>query len=689
MITKWQLVKYPVETDLNRHALFIDGDIKDLRVVMQKLTRIAVSSHKAGAPYSYAVFLANITPQMYETIRRAMPGICQVTEQMNPPAPPPIANDMDFFNKLTQSLINLQNEKSRQSEEESRPEPEEPASPPSAPETGTGRHKQDRPSARQEDEQKLAEDLAEQLSSLQAQQETVPAPDIPDKAPPSQKLYEANPSKTVIAPAAVEAAPPSKPPAKPEAKPRPRPAPPKPELRPAAKPKPEAEIKAEKPKPVPAPAPASAPEPKPQEPSAPEPAAQISKPPEQPAAQENENVALEHKRRKNHRWTIEAPLNPLFTVDSVVTGSHNRAVHAKTASLVDNPGSFFNPYLVHGVSGSGKTHILQAVYYGLEKTLGQGKVLYTNGMRFSKAIRRASAEGSWRALDDEFSAYSAIVIDDIHLMTVDAANRDLVSEALNAFPSNRRQMVAASTFSKRGLAHFEGVWGVRLPGGYEGQVNPPDGTSASEIVTRLIDASGLILTAPEINWFSSTERPLESVQKNISRLQTLKNAMPAFPEENILELIAAHSAVDEMPPSDEVDAAVEFDPPPDNRWGRWGLYYPDGEERLAKYVLAKLRERARQLDMPGWFDKTFSKSYGNPNAWTTPAEMADYCDNQKVKGAIIVGPSMASDFFKAEKDFFQSADRAFGGLAMQAACVGTGTLNTPQAYARLLADILY
>ncbi|MFA5162519.1 MAG: DnaA/Hda family protein [Elusimicrobiales bacterium] len=795
MITKWLLSKYPSETDMDRHALFMDGDIKDLRLVMNKFSKLAESSHRAGSPYTYAVFLAHVTPAMRDAVRSAMPGICRLAEQTNPSSRPVPKHDMDFFNKLTQSLLNLQNEKTNPAGGLPQPESAAQSAPPPELAQNADFGTADAPAPYMPDGDGSAffrglEDQLLQLDKNRAEQEVAvpgqsapqpaqntgatpfpaPQPELPPETPAQdapmfqdlriQQEPVAPQPAPEAAPAGYEAAQPLPafmPQATPAAQPEPFPAtpapqpdetapspfqqtspqtdtfphpgdtvtPPETQTQPAM---PEPIIQAvapqepdaaamqpiaqqpvqEAPLPAPQPAqPAQPPSAPPTPPRTPPPAAtegrtqppleEIPSVPSSPAdtppsmRPARHAATLQHIRRANFQWDICAPLNPLWTMDTVLTGSHNRAVHAKASAITDNPGSFFNPYFISGAPGSGKTHLLNAVYYGMEKSLGPGTVMYTTGMRLSKGIRRAVDQGTWQELDAQLSALSAIVVDDINLMVMTSSNRDLLAQTLGSFPGNRKQMVASSVFGRRALGDFEAMWNTHLPSGYEGSIACPDPQTAKDTLLRMLDKSDLSFPNIQDNVLFSGESPLETGQVNMSRLHKLKGAMGSeFPNEpqRMTELLALPLGAQlEIPTAEEIEQAEKFSPPNSNEWGRWGVYYPEGEENLARYTLMRLYERAQELGIDGWFETAFMKSYSNPNAYTTPIEMADTCDNSKLRGALLVGPMPSTDFIKLEKDFFHTFTRAFEGLGMQCATLATQKTKHPQSYTAILTDL--
>ena len=72
------------------------------------------------------------------------------------------------------------------------------------------------------------------------------------------------------------------------------------------------------------------------------------------------SIELPLSELKKHNWPLEVPLMPTYTLENMVM-SVNRFAHATAISVMDNPGKLYNPLVLHGPTGTGKTHFLNAI----------------------------------------------------------------------------------------------------------------------------------------------------------------------------------------------------------------------------------------------------------------------------------------------------------------------------------------
>ncbi|MGZ4487093.1 MAG: DnaA ATPase domain-containing protein, partial [Nocardioides sp.] len=76
--------------------------------------------------------------------------------------------------------------------------------------------------------------------------------------------------------------------------------------------------------------------------------------------------------------SLETRLNPKYTFETFVIGSSNRFPHAAAVAVAEAPGKAYNPLLVYGDSGLGKTHLLHAIGHYVRSLYSGAKVRYVS-----------------------------------------------------------------------------------------------------------------------------------------------------------------------------------------------------------------------------------------------------------------------------------------------------------------------
>ena len=97
--------------------------------------------------------------------------------------------------------------------------------------------------------------------------------------------------------------------------------------------------------------------------------------------------------RNSNRIQIDSQLNPAYTMESYVEGTCNRLAKSAGMAIANNPGgTAFNPLLIYGGSGLGKTHLAQAIGLEVKQNHPNKVVLYVSTnifqTQFTEAVRR-------------------------------------------------------------------------------------------------------------------------------------------------------------------------------------------------------------------------------------------------------------------------------------------------------------
>lgn len=473
----------------------------------------------------------------------------------------------------------------------------------------------------------------------------------------------------------------------------------------------------QKPQPPQAPvAPAAPQQPKAPQPEAPAPATQASVSPEpqeevhhtilrrrRPAAAPldktttiDHSIELPLSELQKHNWPLEVPLIPTHTLENM-TISINRFAHATAISVIDNPGKLYNPLVLHGSTGTGKTHFLHAIGYALSKKFGQENVFITNGVRLSRGIQRYIMEGNIKKFEEFTASVKALLIDDIHLISINEQNRTHLSKLLNDFRSQHKQIVITSKYPPENLAKLEELLNFKLDSGWISDLKQAKGSARLKIIQQMLSSNNINITNDDINnFFGQPNMSLGTVVRSIRRVRVLEKLMfPNTPPEEQSSLAifnqllavggdSSGSAIATTAHSDITSVPISGD----GEWGRIGFFYPQNHSDMMNWLVWAIQQRAKELGIPGGPEIAVRSSYSTENIISSAFKIANLCDNKKLKGAVILGPSAKECDPSVRENFYDILTHMLEIMLIRCGVINFEEVDAPNTYVKILAELL-
>src|SRR5688500_2767241 len=113
------------------------------------------------------------------------------------------------------------------------------------------------------------------------------------------------------------------------------------------------------------------------------------------------------------RETAEPNLDPHYTFDNFVEGKSNQLGKAAATQVAMNPGRAYNPLLLYGGTGLGKTHLMHAAGNLMRANQPGVKILYLRSEQFVSGMVRALQQKGMDDFKRRFRSVDALLIDDI------------------------------------------------------------------------------------------------------------------------------------------------------------------------------------------------------------------------------------------------------------------------------------
>ena len=142
--------------------------------------------------------------------------------------------------------------------------------------------------------------------------------------------------------------------------------------------------------------------------------------------------------------TNNSGLNSKYTLDNFIVGSNNDLAVAAAKSIIDAPGTRYNPFFLYGGSGLGKTHLVQAIGNELLKRNPDFKILYTPISDFYADFVNHVLNGKGKDFNNKFRKLDCLIIDDFQLIIGKDKSQEEFFNIFNNLHQLNKQIIVTS-----------------------------------------------------------------------------------------------------------------------------------------------------------------------------------------------------------------------------------------------------
>ncbi|GAA2080329.1 hypothetical protein GCM10009821_20860 [Aeromicrobium halocynthiae] len=210
---------------------------------------------------------------------------------------------------------------------------------------------------------------------------------------------------------------------------------------------------------------------------------------------------------------VEARLNPRYLFENFVIGSSNRFAHAAAVAASEAPGKAYNPLVIHGESGLGKTHLLHAIGHYVLNLYPSSRVRYVNSEEFTNDVINAISENRTAALRQKYREIDVLLVDDIQFLENKESTQTEFFHTFNALHNENKQIVMTSDRPPKNLRTLEERLRNRFEWGLQTEMLPPDLETRIAILRKKAALEKLTAPADVLEFIAS------KVQTNIRELE--------------------------------------------------------------------------------------------------------------------------------------------------------------------------
>ncbi len=186
-----------------------------------------------------------------------------------------------------------------------------------------------------------------------------------------------------------------------------------------------------------------------------------------------------------------APRRPRARLEEFVAGPGSRLALAAAREMAQTAGAAFNPLVVHGGVGLGKTLLLEGIGHALRRAHPGLNVVQLTAEAFTNSFLEAMRTGTLSSFRNRFRGAGALIVDDVHFLAAKRATQDEFLHTFNALFDKGAPIVLAADQHPRLITRLTDELVTRFLGGMVVKIEAPDQATRRAILQSRAAARGV------------------------------------------------------------------------------------------------------------------------------------------------------------------------------------------------------
>lgn len=235
--------------------------------------------------------------------------------------------------------------------------------------------------------------------------------------------------------------------------------------------------------------------------------------------------------KKDNSLVIENAADPStiydYTFSNFIVGPSNKFAHAAAQAVAANPAGAYNPLLIYGSSGLGKTHLLYAIGNEIKSNNPNTNIVYVKGDDFTNELIQAIGNATTAEFKHKYRQADVLLVDDIQFIAGKNSTQEEFFHTFNALYEDHKQIVLISDRPPKDMKILDDRLRSRFESGLLADLQPPDIETRISIIKKKADILEVPISddlAESIaNKIKSNVRQLEGVVKKLKARYLLNN----------------------------------------------------------------------------------------------------------------------------------------------------------------------
>ena len=189
---------------------------------------------------------------------------------------------------------------------------------------------------------------------------------------------------------------------------------------------------------------------------------------------------------------IESQLNPTYNFDNFLEGDSNRLARNASIAVANKPGgTSFNPLLIFGGVGLGKTHLAHAIGVDIKDKYPEKTVLYISAEKFTQQYIESVKKNNRNDFIHFYQIIDVLIIDDVQFLSGKSGTQDVFFHIFNHLHQNGKQVILTSDKAPVDMQDIEQRLLSRFKWGLSAELQNPDFETRVSIVKNKLYRDGV------------------------------------------------------------------------------------------------------------------------------------------------------------------------------------------------------
>ena len=213
--------------------------------------------------------------------------------------------------------------------------------------------------------------------------------------------------------------------------------------------------------------------------------------------------------------------NPSYTFESFVPGDNSNFAYSACLAIAKNPGSAYNPCLIYGGVGLGKTHLIQSIGNYI-KTNTKQKVVYVTAENFTNEYIQSVGEKKTQQFKNKYRKVAVLLMDDIQFLQDKEGTQNELFNTFNDLYDTGRQIVFTCDRPVEELKNITDRLRTRFERGLNIDLLPPSYETRVAILRKKCQEKGVMFSDEVLDYIAS------NISSNVRALESCLTKLIAY-----------------------------------------------------------------------------------------------------------------------------------------------------------------